>query len=107
MIFFVYFLTLSSDTHMCVVYSRFLSVSELYFDKMRCPLTYKVISECSTTKARVGVMSLVHSDVNTPVSLISYFFQTVAVLLDHHDFERFFMFQWCFRYLCLLALKVH
>ncbi|KAG4071954.1 hypothetical protein HA402_006115 [Bradysia odoriphaga] len=34
---------------------------------MRCPLTYKVISECSTTKARVGVMSLVHSNVDTPV----------------------------------------
>lgn len=33
----------------------------------KVPLTYKVIAECSTTKARVGVMSLVHSDVNTPV----------------------------------------
>lgn len=33
----------------------------------KVPLTYKVIAECSTTKARVGVMSLIHSDVNTPV----------------------------------------
>lgn len=31
------------------------------------PLTYKVIAECSYSKARVGVMSLKHSDVNTPV----------------------------------------
>lgn len=33
----------------------------------KVPLTYKVTAECSTTKARVGVMSLIHSDVNTPV----------------------------------------
>ncbi|CAD7088567.1 unnamed protein product [Hermetia illucens] len=31
------------------------------------PLTYRIIAECSTTKARVGVMSLRHSDVDTPV----------------------------------------
>lgn len=31
------------------------------------PLTYKVIAKCSKTKARVGVMSLLHSDVDTPV----------------------------------------
>ena len=31
------------------------------------PLAYKVIAKCSTTKARVGLMSLVHSDVSTPV----------------------------------------
>lgn len=31
------------------------------------PLIYKVIAKCPTTKARVGVMSLVHSDVDTPV----------------------------------------
>ena len=33
------------------------------------PLAYKVIAKCSTTKARVGLMSLVHSDVSTPVFL--------------------------------------
>lgn len=33
----------------------------------REPLTYKVLAKCSTTKARVGVMSLLHSDVDTPV----------------------------------------
>ena len=32
-----------------------------------CPLIYKVIAKCPTTKARVGVMSLLHSDVDTPV----------------------------------------
>ncbi|EDW75896.1 uncharacterized protein Dwil_GK15182 [Drosophila willistoni] len=31
------------------------------------PLTYKVVAECSVTKARAGLMSLRHSDVNTPV----------------------------------------
>lgn len=31
------------------------------------PLTFSVISECSTTKARVGVMNLRHSEVETPV----------------------------------------
>lgn len=31
------------------------------------PLKYKVIADCPTTKARVGVVSLVHSDVDTPV----------------------------------------
>lgn len=31
------------------------------------PLTYKVTAKCSTTKARVGIMSLRHSDVDTPV----------------------------------------
>ncbi|XP_055308328.1 queuine tRNA-ribosyltransferase catalytic subunit [Sitodiplosis mosellana] len=31
------------------------------------PLKYKVISKCSTTKARVGVMTLRHGDVDTPV----------------------------------------
>lgn len=31
------------------------------------PLKYKVIAECGTTKARVGVMTLRHGDVDTPV----------------------------------------
>lgn len=31
------------------------------------PLKYKIIADCPTTKARVGVVSLVHSDVETPV----------------------------------------
>lgn len=31
------------------------------------PLKYKVIAKCTTTKARVGVMSLRHGDVDTPV----------------------------------------
>lgn len=48
---------------------------------MRCPLTYKVISECSTTKARVGLISLVHSNVDTPVSLIIQI-EMLAVWLD-------------------------
>lgn len=33
----------------------------------RNPLQFQLIKQCSTTKARVGVMSLVHGDVNTPV----------------------------------------
>lgn len=41
-------------------------------NKMRNPLTYKVISECSTTKARVGVLNLVHSAVDTPVSNVVF-----------------------------------
>lgn len=35
--------------------------------KQANPLVYKILSECSTTKARVGTISLLHSDVNTPV----------------------------------------
>lgn len=31
------------------------------------PLRYRVVAKCSRTKARVGVMSLRHSDVDTPV----------------------------------------
>lgn len=31
------------------------------------PLTYRVTARCSTSKARVGVMRLRHSDVDTPV----------------------------------------
>ena len=31
------------------------------------PLTYKVIAECSVSKARAGLMTLRHSEVNTPV----------------------------------------
>lgn len=31
------------------------------------PLTYEVLAKCSTTKARVGLMKLRHSDVSTPV----------------------------------------
>lgn len=31
------------------------------------PLIYKILAECPTTKARVGVMTLRHGDVNTPV----------------------------------------
>ncbi|XP_073821320.1 tRNA-guanine transglycosylase [Musca autumnalis] len=31
------------------------------------PLTYKVIAECSSSKARAGLMVLRHSEVNTPV----------------------------------------
>uniref|UniRef100_A0A8D8BUX9 Probable queuine tRNA-ribosyltransferase n=1 Tax=Culex pipiens TaxID=7175 RepID=A0A8D8BUX9_CULPI len=31
------------------------------------PLQYRVLAKCSRTKARVGVMSLRHSDVDTPV----------------------------------------
>lgn len=31
------------------------------------PLKYKVIAKCNTTKARVGVMTLRHGDVETPV----------------------------------------
>lgn len=31
------------------------------------PLKYKVIAKCGTTKARVGIMTLRHGDVDTPV----------------------------------------
>lgn len=31
------------------------------------PLKYKVLAKCGTSKARVGVMTLRHGDVNTPV----------------------------------------
>lgn len=31
------------------------------------PLQYRVTAECPTTKARVGVMTLRHSEVDTPV----------------------------------------
>ncbi|KAH8293252.1 hypothetical protein KR018_004791 [Drosophila ironensis] len=31
------------------------------------PLTFKVVAECSVSKARAGLMTLRHSDVNTPV----------------------------------------
>lgn len=53
---------------------------------MRCPLTYKVISECTTTKARVGIISLVHSNVDTPVSLI-LFKKSFVVWLDFSQLQ--------------------
>lgn len=53
---------------------------------MRCPLTYKVISECKTTKARVGIISLVHSNVDTPVSLI-LFEKSFVVWLDFSQLQ--------------------
>lgn len=31
------------------------------------PLKYKLIAKCKTTKARVGIMTLRHGDVDTPV----------------------------------------
>lgn len=31
------------------------------------PLKYRVLAKCGTSKARVGVMTLRHGDVNTPV----------------------------------------
>lgn len=31
------------------------------------PLQYKVVAKCGTTKARVGIMTLRHGDVDTPV----------------------------------------
>lgn len=31
------------------------------------PLKFKVIARCGTSKARVGLMSLRHADVDTPV----------------------------------------
>lgn len=31
------------------------------------PLRYKVLHKCSKSKARVGIMSLLHSEVDTPV----------------------------------------
>lgn len=31
------------------------------------PLKYKVLAKCGTSKARVGIMTLRHGDVNTPV----------------------------------------
>lgn len=31
------------------------------------PLTFEIIAECKTTKARAGIMSLPHTTVNTPV----------------------------------------
>uniref|UniRef100_A0A6M2DJM0 Queuine tRNA-ribosyltransferase catalytic subunit 1 n=1 Tax=Xenopsylla cheopis TaxID=163159 RepID=A0A6M2DJM0_XENCH len=35
--------------------------------EIKPPLTYKVLHKCQTTNARVGIMSLVHHDVDTPV----------------------------------------
>lgn len=54
---------------------------------MRCPLTYKVISECSTTKARVGLISLVHSNVDTPVSLITHFVMFFGSDISQIDYD--------------------
>lgn len=48
------------------------------------PLTYKVIAKCSTTKARVGVMTLRHGDVDTPVFMPVG--TQVAFLLKFHAF---------------------
>ncbi|XP_014216555.1 queuine tRNA-ribosyltransferase catalytic subunit 1 [Copidosoma floridanum] len=33
----------------------------------KCPLTFEIRAECSTTKARMGLMQLVHHHVDTPV----------------------------------------
>ena len=31
------------------------------------PLSFEIIAECKTTKARVGILKLPHADVDTPV----------------------------------------
>lgn len=36
-------------------------------DQSDPPLKYKVLAKCGTSKARVGVMTLRHGDVDTPV----------------------------------------
>lgn len=36
-------------------------------DQADPPLKYKVLAKCGTSKARVGVMTLRHGDVDTPV----------------------------------------
>lgn len=33
----------------------------------QAPLKFKLLAKCSVTKARVGVINLLHSDVSTPV----------------------------------------
>lgn len=43
------------------------SMSELNPTTNDPPLLYKVIAKCKTTKARVGVMTLRHGEVDTPV----------------------------------------
>ncbi len=70
---------------------------------MRCPLTYKVISECSTTKARVGLISLVHSNVDTPVGVSENTLHSVQIFFDKQRFNHNNF--WYCRYSCPLVLK--
>lgn len=44
-----------------------ISSSSVSIQQQHPPLVYKVLAKCATTKARVGVMRLRHSDVETPV----------------------------------------
>lgn len=62
------------------------------------PLTYKIVAECPTTKARVGVMSLLHSDVDTPVfmpvgtqvRILEFFIFRKKILQYHNSIRLFF-----------------
>lgn len=42
-------------------------INQLNMANTRNPLVFNLLSECKTTKARVGKMVLPHSEVDTPV----------------------------------------
>uniref|UniRef100_A0A1B0CDF0 Queuine tRNA-ribosyltransferase catalytic subunit 1 n=1 Tax=Lutzomyia longipalpis TaxID=7200 RepID=A0A1B0CDF0_LUTLO len=46
---------------------RGFAVGGLSGGESNCPLKFKLLAKCSVTKARVGVINLLHSDVSTPV----------------------------------------
>lgn len=45
--------------------AKIAKMSEL--NETKSPLTYKVLHKCEVSNARVGLMSLLHHDVDTPV----------------------------------------
>lgn len=52
------------------------------------PLKYKVIAKCGTTKARVGVMTLRHGEVDTPV-FMPVGTQVCQILNSNHTIDAF------------------
>lgn len=63
---------------------RFLTTKMACTEIAEPPLTYKVFAECSTTKARVGVMKLRHSDVDTPVFMpVGTQVYVLKIILDY------------------------
>lgn len=52
-------------TYCTIVNAGFSKLSEM--TNQKAPLTFEIFTECQTTKARTGRMTLVHHHVNTPV----------------------------------------
>lgn len=70
--------------HLSILKNNFLNTRKMPTNK--CPLVFNILSECKTTKGRVGKVTLPHGDVDTPV------FMPVGT-------------QVCYKYFCFTKVK--